>query len=125
MADLVWRIGDTVYVDGKRYTWEEWKNVRDQRTATAAAAPATAPAPASAPAPAGAPAARAASCVSSIFYAEFPSDDERFECSAGLGALTRDELTRAGWRVDYVEKIPAPAAEGRPPLFKYKLVVSR
>ena len=29
MAAFVFRIGDTVYVDGKRYSWDEWKKIRD------------------------------------------------------------------------------------------------
>jgi hypothetical protein len=73
---------------------------------------------------------RAASCVTSIYYDEFPSEDERFRCSAGLGALTREEILRRGWKVDLIEKIPAPAGSpsqsGRGlPLYLYKLVISR
>jgi hypothetical protein len=111
MADFVFRVGDTVYVDGKRYSWEEWKSSRDRTHA--------------APVAVNAPTARAASCVTSIYYAEFPSEDERFECTAELGSLTREELMRGGWRVDYVEKIPAPQTAGNPPVYKYKLVISR
>jgi hypothetical protein len=109
----VFRVGDTVYVDGKRYTWEEWQSVRASDRARAEP-------PAAKPS-----AARAASCVTSIYYAEFPSDDERFECTTGLGSLTREEIMRGGWRVDYVEKIPAPQSSGNPPVYKYKLVISR
>jgi hypothetical protein len=113
MAALVFRVGDTVYVDGKQYTWEEWKQIRDSehRAEAQSTAPPTA--------------ARAASCVTAIYYAEFPSEDERFECSAGLGGLTREQIVRAGWRVDYVEKIPGPQPAGTPPVYKYKLVISR
>jgi hypothetical protein len=131
MAVFVFRMGDTVYVDGKRYSWEEWKKIRDSyqpeapaaKTAdTVAAAPAVVPAAAQGP--------RAASCVTSIYYDEFPSEDERFQCSSGLGALTREEILRRGWKVDLIEKIPTtpgqPAQSPRGlPLFLYKLVISR
>ena len=115
MAALVFRVGDTVYVDGKQYSWEEWKKLRDSDRREAA--------------PAAVPAAeksslRAASCVTPIHYAEFPSDDERFECSGGLGALTRDEILRRGWRIDYIDKVPAAQAQGVQ-LYKYKLIISR
>jgi hypothetical protein len=115
MAALVFRIGDTVYVDGKPYTWEEWKKVResDRREAAPTAVPA-----------ADISAVRAASCVTPIHYAEFPSDDERFQCSSGLGSLTRDEITRSGWRIDYVEKVPTAQSSGVQ-LYKYKLIISR
>ena len=115
MAALVFRVGDTVYVDGKQYSWEEWKKLRDsdRREAAPAAVPA-----------ADNSSVRAASCVTPIHYAEFPSDDERFECSGGLGALTRDEIVRRGWRIDYVEKTPAAQAQGVQ-LYKYKLIISR
>src|SRR2546427_8617933 len=124
MAVFVFRMGDTVYVDGKRYSWEEWKKIRDnyQPQQTTSAAPAKVPAAAQEP--------RAASCVTSIYYDEFPSEDERFQCSAGLGALTREEILRRGWKVDLIEKIPTtpgqPAQSPRGlPLFLYKLVISR
>jgi len=115
MAALVFRIGDTVFVDGQRYSWEEWKKLRDsdRREAAPAALPA-----------ADVSSVRAASCVTSIHYAEFPSDDERFECSSGLGALTRDEIVRRGWRIDYVEKVPTAQSSGVQ-LYKYKLIISR
>jgi len=111
MAAFVFRIGDTVYVDGQRYSWEEWKKLResDRRETVVPAADVSS--------------VRAASCVTPIYYAEFPSDDERFECSGGLGALTRDEIVRRGWRVDYVEKLPAQADGVQ--LYKYKLIISR
>ena len=131
MAVFVVRVGDTVYVDGKRYSWEEWKKIRDSyqpeapaaKTAdTVAAAPAAVPAAAQEP--------RAASCITSIYYDEFPSEDERFQCTSGLGALTREEILRRGWKVDLIEKIPTtpgqPAQSPRGlPLFLYKLVISR
>jgi len=121
MAAFVFRMGDTVYVDGKRYTWEEWKKIRDtyqqQPTPTAAVS-----VPSEAP--------RAASCITTIYYDEFPSQDERFQCTSGLGALTREEILRRGWKVDLIEKIPTtpgqPAQSPRGlPLFLYKLVISR
>ena len=121
MAVFVFRAGDTVYVDGKRYSWEEWKKIRDtyqqQPTPTAAVS-----APSQAP--------RAASCVTTIYYDEFPSEDERFQCTSGLGALTREEILRQGWKVDLIEKIPTPADKPSQsprglPLYQYKLVISR
>ena len=121
MAVFVFRVGDTVYVDGKRYSWEEWKKIRDtyqqQPTQTAAVS-----VPSQAP--------RAASCITTIYYDEFPSEDERFQCSSGLGALTREEILRQGWKVDLIEKIPTtpgqPAQSPRGlPLYQYKLVISR
>jgi hypothetical protein len=128
---FVFRIGDTVYVDGKRYSWEEWKKIRDhyqpQAPAAQSAEQVAATAKPAAP-PLAADAPRAASCSTTEDHDEFPADNERFSCSAGLGALTREELLRQGWKIDLVEKIPA--AEGRRsarglPLFRYKLVVSR
>jgi len=121
MAAFVFRMGDTVYVDGKRYTWEEWKKIRDtyqqQPTPTAAVS-----VPSEAP--------RAASCITTIYYDEFPSQDERFQCTSGLGALTREEILQRGWKVDLIEKIPTtpgqPAQSPRGlPIFLYKLVISR
>ncbi len=114
-AAFVFRIGDVVYVDGTKYNREDWKKLREAPPPTAAAA--------------SGPAARAASCVTGIYYEAFPSEDERFQCSAGLGALTREEILQRGWKVDLVEKIPAPAevpapARGRE-LYLYKLVISR
>ena len=118
MAAFIVRVGDTVYVDGTKYDWEEWKKIRD--TYQPAAVTATVPGKE----------ALAATCVTTIYYDEFPSDDERFQCSSGLGALTREEILRGGWRVDLIEKIPPPA--GNPlqsvrglPLSLYKLVISR
>ena len=131
LAVFVFRVGDTVYVDGKRYSWEEWKKIRDSYQAeapaaktaeTVAAAPTTVPAAGQEP--------RAASCVTSIYYDEFPSEDERFQCSSGLGTLTREEILRQGWKIDLIEKIPTtpgqPAQSPRGlPIFLYKLVISR
>src|SRR2546425_12983641 len=121
MAVFVFRAGDTVYVDGKRYSWEEWKKMRDtyqQQPAPTAAVSALSQPP------------LAASCITTIYYDEFPSEDERFQCTSGLGALTREEILRRGWKVDLIEKIPAtpgqPAQSPRGlPLFLYKLVISR
>jgi hypothetical protein len=117
MAALVVRIGDMVYVDGKQYTWEEWQKIRDEPRASAVATKAAAVAQ-----------PHAASCSSAVYYDEFPPDDERFDCSADLGRLTREELLRQGWKIDLIEKIPAPSqaqsARGLP-LYRYKLVISR
>jgi len=111
MAAFVFRIGDTVYVDGKRYSWDEWKKIRDSdRREVVPAADISS--------------VRAASCVTPIHYAEFPSDDERFDCSNGLGALTREEIVQRGWRIDYVEKVPTAQSAGVQ-LYKYKLIISR
>ena len=117
MAALVVRVGDIVYVDGKQYTWEEWQKIRDTRNASAIPTKA-------------APAAqlRAASCSTAVYYDEFPPEDERFDCSADLGRLTREELLRQGWKIDLIEKIPAPSQAQSPrglPLYRYKLVISR
>jgi hypothetical protein len=121
LAAFVFRVGDTVYVDGKRYSWEEWKKIRDnpellKQPQPAAAAPVAGP--------------RAAACTTAIYYDEFPSEDERFQCSADLGMLTRGQIMERGWRVDFVEKIPPlpgqPAQSPRGlPLYLYKLVISR
>lgn len=134
IAAFIFRAGDSVWVDGKRYTWEEWKKIRDdpdlvkQSQGTAAAAP---PAPQPEPAkPTAAAGPRAATCATAIYHDEFPSDDERFQCSAGLGELTREQILQKGWKVDLIEKIPPPS--GQPtqsprglPLYSYKLVISR
>jgi hypothetical protein len=124
-AAFIFRAGDSVWVDGKKYSWEEWKKIRDdpelvkqsqQPEAANPAAPATGP--------------RAAACTTAIYYDEFPSEDEKFECSAGLGGLTREQILQKGWKVDLIEKIPPPS--GQPtqsprglPLYSYKLVISR
>jgi len=125
---FIFRSGDSVWVDGTRYDWEEWKKIRDdpelvkqsQEAAARKAEPAK-PAPGE---------ARAATCATAIYHDEFPGDDERFQCSAGLGALTRQQILEKGWKVDLIEKIPPPS--GQPaqsprglPLYSYKLVISR
>jgi hypothetical protein len=125
LAAFIFRAGDSVWVDGKRYTWEEWKRIRDdpefvrqsqEAEAAKPAAPVTGP--------------RAAACTTAIYYDEFPSEDERFQCSAGLGALTREQILEKGWKVDFVEKIPPPPGQTAQsprglPLSLYKLVISR
>ncbi|HVS26216.1 MAG TPA: hypothetical protein VHE58_02800 [Burkholderiales bacterium] len=134
-AVFVFRAGDTVYVGGKTYTWEEWKKIRDnpsllqQQEAPAPAQSATIRGAAPvAPVPAGEP--RAAACTTAIYYDEFPSEDERFQCTAGLGMLTREQILVKGWKIDFVEKVPP--LPGQPtqsprglPLYLYKLVISR
>ena len=130
LAAFIFRVGDTVYVDGKQYSWEEWKKIRDDpellkrelaKPEGAAAKDSVAPA---------APSPRAAACTTIIYYDEFPSEDERFQCTAGLGTLTREQILQRGWKVDFVEKIPP--LPGQPvqsprglPLNLYKLVISR
>ncbi len=119
MAAFVFRVGDTVYVDGKRYSWEEWKKIRDNPESTKQSQPAAAT-----------PGPRAAACTTIIYYDEFPSEDERFQCTAGLGALTREQILEKGWKVDFVEKIPPPPDQPAQsprglPLYLYKLVISR
>lgn len=124
-AEFIVRLGNIVYVDGKAYDWDEWKKVRDDPNRLASQAPAQA-APAASAAPPAAPAAdlpRAASCITAGAYTQFPAEDERFECSGGLGLLTREEILRRGWKVDLIEKIPA--APSGAALFQYKLVLSR
>ena len=125
-AAFIFRAGDSVWVDGKRYTWEEWKKIRDDPELVKQSQ--EAPAPQAKPVPPGEP--RAAACTTAIYYDEFPSEDERFQCTAGLGALTREQILEKGWKVDFIEKVPPPA--GQPaqsprgmPLYLYKLVVSR
>jgi hypothetical protein len=134
---LVFKVGDTVYADGKEYTWEEWKKIRDhpelrQQAASAPAASMT-PGTSTTPAAAGSSASaapRAASCTTPIYYDEFPKDNEEFQCSAGLGTLTRGQILERGWKIDFIEKLPPPT--GQPatsarglPLSLYKLVISR
>ncbi len=121
LAALIFRVGDTVYVDGKQYTWEEWKKIRDNPEALKQSQPA-ASAPVAGP--------RAAACATAIYYDEFPSEDESFQCTAGLGALTREQILQKGWKVDFVEKIPPPSDQPAQsprglPLYLYKLVISR
>lgn len=130
-AAFVFRVGDKVYVDGKEYTWEEWQRIRGNRDADE---PQKSPA-ATSPAPQAVPAApgvgfRAAVCTSAVYYDEFPSEDEQFQCNLGLGSLTREQILQKGWKVDFVEKIPP--VPGQPersprglPLHLYKLVISR
>jgi hypothetical protein len=124
LSAFIFRVGDAVWVDGKRYTWEEWKKIRDdpEFVKQSQEAEGSKPAPATGP--------RAAACTTAIYYDEFPSEDERFQCSAGLGALTREQILQGGWKVDFVEKLPPPS--GQPsqsprglPLNLYKLVISR
>jgi hypothetical protein len=133
-AELVVRMGNTVYVDGKAYDWEAWKKIRDDPSRLAAKAqPASGPAQQAAIAPTGeaaivaADGPRAASCVTVADRDEFPSEEERFQCSAGLGRLTRDEILRAGWKIDLIEKTPSPAGQSARglPVYRYKLVISR
>ena len=119
LAAFIFRVGDTVYVDGKQYSWEEWKKIRDNPESLKQPQPAAAPT-----------APRAAACTTAIYYDEFPSEDESFQCTAGLGALTREQILQKGWKVDFVEKVPPPSDQQAQsprgmPLFKYKLVISR
>jgi len=119
LAAFIFRVGDTVYVDGKRYGWEEWKKIRDNPELVKQPQPTAAPA-----------GPRAAACTTTIYYDEFPSEDEGFQCSAGLGALTREQILEKGWKVDFVEKIPPPSDQSAQsprglPLYLYKLVISR
>jgi hypothetical protein len=125
LAAFIFRAGDSVWVDGKKYSWEEWKKIRDDPELVKQSQQPEVAKPA-------APAAgqRAAACTTAIYYDEFPSEDEKFQCSAGLGALTREQILQGGWKVDLVEKIPPPS--GQPtqsprglPLYLYKLVISR
>jgi hypothetical protein len=124
-AAFIFRAGDSVWVDGKRYTWEEWKKIRDDPELVKQSQEGPQQAK---PTPPGEP--RAASCATAIYHDEFPSDDERFQCTAGLGELTREQILKKGWKVDLIEKIPPPS--GQPtqsprglPLYSYKLVISR
>ncbi|MGB7543749.1 MAG: hypothetical protein WBM28_17250 [Burkholderiales bacterium] len=135
LAAFVFRVGDTVYVDGKSYSWEEWKKIRDnplpsQQPGPPGAKPGDADRGPAAAAPVSAGEPRAASCTTAIYYDEFPSEDEHFRCTAGLGMLTREQILKQGWKVDFVEKLPPlpgePAQSPRGlPLYLYKLVISR
>ncbi|HET7763542.1 MAG TPA: hypothetical protein VFK92_00445 [Burkholderiales bacterium] len=125
MAAFIFRAGDSVWVDGKKYSWEEWKKIRDDPELVKQSQEGP---PQAKAIPPGEP--RAASCATAIYYDEFPSEDERFQCTAGLGALTRQQILEKGWKVDLIEKIPPPS--GQPaqsprglPLYLYKLVISR
>ena len=125
LAAFIFRAGDAVWVDGKRYSWEEWKRIRDDPEFVKQSQEGEAAKSAAAPA-----GPRAAACTTAIYYDEFPSEDERFQCTGGLGALTREQILRGGWKVDFIEKIPPPL--GQPaqsprglPLNLYKLVISR
>src|SRR5438105_4716124 len=87
-AALIFRMGDTVFVDGKQYSWEEWKKIRDNYRPEPASSKDAQPLAATTAASAITDTQpRAASCNTTIYHDEFPSDDERFECSSGLGAL--------------------------------------
>jgi hypothetical protein len=125
LAAFIFRAGDSVWVDGKKYSWEEWKKIRDDPEIVKQSQEAEAAKPS-----AGATGPKAATCTTAIYYDEFPSEDEKFQCSAGLGALTREQILQGGWKVDLIEKIPPPS--GQPaqsprglPLYLYKLVISR
>ena len=121
---FIFRMGDSVWVDGKKYSWEEWKKIRDDPELAKQSQQHEAAGTAAGAGP------RAASCTTAIYYDEFPSDDEKFQCTAGLGALTRGQIQEKGWKVDFVEKVPPPAGEPAQsprglPLNLYKLVISR
>ena len=112
-----------------------------QPAAAAIVGTAPAPAPAAAPAapapqsiaavpPAAAPPAaatmatalRAASCKTTKYYEEFPGEAEKFDCGA-VGQLTRQEMLAQGWKIDFVEKLPAIAGQATPSA--YKIILSR
>ena len=65
LAAFIFRSGDSVWVDGKRYTWEEWKKIRDDPEFIKKSQEAEAAKPA---APAIGP--RAAACTTAIYYDE-------------------------------------------------------
>jgi len=117
LAAFIFRAGDTVYVDGKQYSWEEWKKIRDNPDAmTQSQTVPSAPGSRRAPRPS--------------ITTNFRARTNGSSASAGLGALTREQILEKGWKVDFVEKIPPP--NGQPaqsprglPLYLYKLVISR
>ena len=137
-ADMIFRVGDSVFAHGKTYTREEWDRLRNDPQAPDASEPA-APSSAqprsesqamSAPARPDAPKLRAAACRTTRMYDEFPDAGEKFACGDDLGSLTREEILHLGWKIDLIEKLPAPA--GAPatsprglPLNSYKLILSR
>lgn len=141
-ADIVMRVGDSVYVNGHRYSREEWEKINSGAAPTSAEkAPPSAEKDANAapvaPPASKAPAAaseiqgpRAAACRTTRRYDEFPDPGEKFACDASLGSLTREEILRLGWKIDLIEKLPAPAGEPATsarglPLSSYKLILSR
>jgi hypothetical protein len=121
VAAFIFRAGDSVWVDGKKYSWEEWKKIRDDPELAKQSE--SAPAPKAEPANPAAGEARAATCATAIYHDEFPSDDEQFQC-------TRQQILEKGWKVDLIEKIPPPSGQQVQsprglPLYSYKLVISR
>jgi len=129
-ARFIFRMGDAVYVDGKKYSADEWEKIKNNL-------PDAEPQPgvadnknkpeAKTTTDAG---ARAATCRTIKMYDEFPDDNEKLSCNANLGQLTREEILKMGWKIDLTEKIPAPS--GTPaissrglPLNSYKLILSR
>ncbi|HYL89209.1 MAG TPA: hypothetical protein VEU32_10645, partial [Burkholderiales bacterium] len=125
--DLVLRFGDSVHVNGKTYTREEWDKIKDDPVARAQAAEPVHPETRSKAASEG---PRAATCRTTGTYDEFPAESEKFSCSGDLGSLTREEILRTGWKVDLIEKLPAQAGEPATsarglPLNRYKLILSR
>src|SRR6266852_1986119 len=140
-ARFSFTIGDNVYADGQWFTAEEYQEYKATHPETArpakpaaqqpvqpaaAAIVGTAPAPAPAAAPAApatmATALRAASCKTTKYYEEFPGEAEKFDCGA-VGQLTRQEMLAQGWKIDFVEKLPAIAGQATPSA--YKVILSR
>jgi hypothetical protein len=147
-ARFSFSVGDNVYADGQWFTAEEYQQYKATHPESTAAKPAAQP-PAAAVAPATAPAAtaptpqsvaalpataapqagpamatalRAASCKTTKYYEEFPGEAEKFDCG-GVGQLTRQEMLAQGWKIDFIEKLPAVA--GQPTPSAYKLILSR
>ena len=152
-ARFSFSIGDNVYADGQWFTPEEYQQykathpesatpakpsaqqpVQPAAAATVGTAPAPTPAAvppqsiAAVPPPAAAAGAtmatalRAASCKTTKYYEEFPGEGEKFDCGA-VGQLTRQEMLAQGWKIDFVEKLPAIAGQATPSA--YKVILSR
>jgi hypothetical protein len=68
-----------------------------------------------------APALRAASCKTTRSYTEFPGETDKFDCGP-IGQLTRQEMLSQGWKIDFIEKLPAAAGQ---PAGAYKIILSR
>jgi hypothetical protein len=65
---------------------------------------------------------RAASCKTTRPYAEFPGETDKFDCGP-LGPMTRQEMLSQGWKIDFIEKLPA--ASGAAAESAYKIILSR
>ncbi len=145
-ARFSFTIGDNVYADGRWFTVEEYQEYKKTHPEAAGATttptppatqqqpgsdaptrpmPSASPSVAALPTPADASAdaaLRAASCRTTKTYEEFPGEGEKFDCGV-IGQLTRQEMLAQGWKIDFVEKLPAVAGQVAPSM--YKIILSR